>query len=230
MSEATAGLSSREDDADVGIVDAEDVLQPWWPHFEALPGGEYVYALDDQGIRVELRCLRREHGHLYGEADVRCTWAGASRHNSSLSCADLNLSSQTNRKTLAKYCAERAHTKAGDFDWMGMIDAVCLDTIAAERRGADVIVLDDAAEVLERDFDVCGLSVPADATSILIAHGDSLKSMLLLLILGTLSLPRFRRHLGYAAGWHRACCSSNATGLRWPRDEWRRGRLENTSM
>ena len=27
------------------------------------------------------------------------------------------------------------------------------------------------------------------------------------------SLPRFRRHLGYAAAWHRACCSSNATGL-----------------
>jgi putative transposase len=31
---------------------------------------------------------------------------------------------------------------------------------------------------------------------------------------GTLTLPRFRRHQGYAAAWHRACCSSNATGLR----------------
>ena len=70
---------------------------------------------------------------------------------------------------------------------MGAIDAACLETIAAERRGADVIVLDDAIDVPERDFEVCGLSVPADATSMLIAHGDSLKSMLLLLILGTLA-------------------------------------------
>jgi hypothetical protein len=194
----TATVLSREDYGDVDTRDAEDLPQPWRPHFEPLPGGGYVYALDDQGIRVELRYLRREHGHLYGEADVRCTWAGASRHNSSLSCADLNLSSQTARKTLAKYCADRAHTKPEDFDWMGVIDAACLETIGAERRGADVIVLDDAEEVPERDVDVCGLSVPADATSMLIAHGDSLKSMMLLLVLGSLAQ---RGHAVLYADW-----------------------------
>ena len=97
---------------DAGIIDAEDVPRLWQPRFEALPGGGHAFALDDHGVRVELRYLRREHGHLYGEVDVRCSWAGASRHNGSLSCADLNLSSQTARKTLAKYCGERAHTKA----------------------------------------------------------------------------------------------------------------------
>jgi hypothetical protein len=28
-----------------------------------------------------------------------------------------------------------------------------------------------------------------------------------------MTLPRFCRHQGYAAAWHRACCSSNSTGL-----------------
>ena len=62
--------------------------------------------------------------------------------------------------------------------------------LTAEERGpADpAIVLDDAPDAIERDFDVCGLQVPADATSLLIAHGDSLKSMILLYVLGTLAL------------------------------------------
>jgi hypothetical protein len=62
--------------------------------------------------------------------------------------------------------------------------------LTAEERGpADpAIVLDDAPDVVEREFAVCGLQVPADASSLLIAHGDSLKSIILLLVLGTLAL------------------------------------------
>jgi hypothetical protein len=102
--------------------------------------------------------------------DVQCEWAGVLSHGKTLSCADLNLSSQTARKTLAKHCADRARTKAGEFDWMGVIDAACLEIIRAERQGDDVIVLDDAPQVVERDYDVSGLLVPADASSMLIAH------------------------------------------------------------
>jgi hypothetical protein len=59
----------------------------------------------------------------------------------------------------------------------------------AEARGpADAaIVLDDAPDLAENDFDIHGLAVPADAASILIAHGDSLKSMIVLFVLGTLA-------------------------------------------
>lgn len=153
-----------------------------------LPGGGYVYALLDEGVRIEARYLRREHGQqLHAEIDVQCDWAGARRHDASLSCADLNLSSQTARKTLAKHCAERAKTKPDDFDWMGAIDSASLEVIRAERQSDDVIVLDDAPEVVDRDFEVCGLSVPADASSMLIAHGDSLKSLTTLFVLGTLA-------------------------------------------
>ncbi len=154
--------------------------------FDALPGGGYVYRCVDEGVRIEVRYLRRDRG-LHAEVDVQCSWAGARRHGNSLSCSDVNLSSQTARRTLAKYCAERAQTKPDDFDWMGAIDAACLETIRAERQGDDVIVLDDAPEIVDRDVDVFGLKVPTDAASMLIAHGDSLKSLTTLLVLGTLA-------------------------------------------
>lgn len=176
LSASDIAFASREDDpADLGTV-------------EGLPGGGYAFTPNHDGIRIEARYLRRDSGHqLHAEVDVQCEWAGVSRHGKSVSCADLNLSSQTARKTLAKHCAERAKTTGHEFDWMGAIDAACLEIIRAERRGADVIVLDDAPHVVERDFDVCGLLVPADASSILIAHGDSLKSMTTLYVLGTLA-------------------------------------------
>lgn len=155
--------------------------------FDRLPGGGYAFTLLDDNVRIELRHLRRDSRQLHAEVDVQCDWAGVKRHNKSLSCADLNLSSQTARKSLAKYCAERAKTKPEEFDWMGAIDGSCLEAIQAERGGSDVIVLDDAPDIAERDFDVYGLRVPADAVSILIAHGDSLKSLILLFVLSTLA-------------------------------------------
>ena len=155
---------------------------------DPLPGGGYAYVLLDDAIRIEARYLRRDYGHqLHAEVDVQCTWAGVQRHGDSLSCADLNLSSQPARRALATHCAERARTTPEAFDWMGAIDAACLEIIRAERQGADVLVLDDAPDVAEQNFDVLGLSIPADAASMLIAHGDSLKSLTLLLILGALA-------------------------------------------
>jgi hypothetical protein len=155
--------------------------------FERLPGGGYAYTMVDEPLRVEVRYLRREHGRQYAEVDVRCEWPGAQHTHGSLSCANLDLSSQTARKSLAKYCAERAHTKDSEFDWMGVIDATCLLTIQFERQGDDVIVLDDAPVVAERDIDLFGLKIPTDAASLLIAHGDSLKSMITLFVLGTMA-------------------------------------------
>jgi hypothetical protein len=154
---------------------------------QRLPGGGFAYVLMDDAVRIEARHLRRDGGQLHGEVDVQADWAGASRHNGSLSSAWMNLSSQPTRKQLANYCAQRAKTKPEDFDWFGTIDAGCIEIIAADRRGDDVIILDDAPDVVDRDVDVCGLRVPADAASMVIAHGDSLKSLVALLVLGTLA-------------------------------------------
>lgn len=155
---------------------------------QRVPGGGWAYCFLDEGVRIEARYLRQDHGQLHGEVNVLADWAGAIRHKGSLSCAYQNLHSLSARKTLAKHCADRAKTKPEDFDWQAAIDAGFIEIIAASRQGeGDVIVLDDAPDVIERDIDVHGLQVPADATSMLIAHGDSLKSMLVLLVLGTLA-------------------------------------------
>jgi hypothetical protein len=159
--------------------------------FDRLPGGGYAFTLLDEGVGIELRHLRREWRQLHAEVDVQCNWAGVRRHKQSLSCSDWNLSKQADRHALAKHCQARAKTKPEDFDWDAAIDSACLEAIQAERNGSDVIVLDDAPEVPQRDFDICGLHVPADAASMLIAHGDSLKSLLLLFVLGSLA------HLGH---------------------------------
>ena len=134
--------------------------------FDRLPGGGYAYTLIDDAVRIEVRYLRRDHGQLHAEVDVQCDWAGARRHEGSLSCADLNLSSQPARKSLAKYCGERAQddrpmTSTGS----ASLTQPASKIIRAEREGDDVIVLDDAPDVVERDFDVLGLKVPADAAS-----------------------------------------------------------------
>lgn len=175
-------------------VTADDVFGPAKapgrpPSLDRLPGGGYAYTLPDDAVRIEARYLRRDHGQLHAEVDVQCEWIGASRHGKSLSCADLNLSSQTARKSLAKHCAERSHTKADDpFDWMQAIDGACLEVIRAERQGEDVIVLDDAPDDADQNVEVLGLQIPADAVSLLIAHGDSLKSMIALFVACTLAL------------------------------------------
>ena len=75
--------------------------------FEPLPGGGYRLSLIDDAVHVEVRHLRRERHQLFGEMDVRCEWAGASVYNGSVSCADLNLSSQSARDARGKYCAVR---------------------------------------------------------------------------------------------------------------------------
>ena len=175
---------------------------------ERLPGGGYAYTLRQDAVRIEARYLRRDHGSLHAEVDVQCEWIGAARHGKSLSCADLNLSSQTARRSLAKHCAERSKTKADDgFDWMAAIDGACLEVIRAERQGDDVMVLDDAPDHQERTVDVLGLHLPVDAVSLLIAHGDSLKSLLCLYVLGTLArrgMPCLYLDWEWTAGRHKA--------------------------
>ena len=64
-----------------------------------------------------------------------------------------------------------------------MIDATCLLVIQAERQGDDAIVLDDAPNNPTRDLVIRDLTIPGDAAAMFIAHGDGLKSLILLLLL-----------------------------------------------
>jgi hypothetical protein len=155
--------------------------------FQRLPGGGYVLDWVDEAVSVEVRFLRRSWHRLYGEADVKCEWASvASRAlNHSISCADLELSSQAAREARAKYCERRAGGKPGEFDWIGLVDEACRRVIEVERTSTGAIVLDDAEDLVDRDFHVNGLSIPADGASGFVADGGGLKSLLLLHVLGT---------------------------------------------
>ena len=50
---------------------------------------------------------------------------------------------------------------------MGVVDATCIEVIAADRAGESPIVLDDAPDLVDRDFTVHGISIPADSTSMI---------------------------------------------------------------
>jgi len=155
--------------------------------FLRLAGGGYAYELTDEGSRIELRYLRRERGQLIAEVDVLCPFAARRRPNNTIVCGDLILSSLSHRRSWAKHCADRAETE-DSMDWQDAIDGACIETIKAERYGADPIVLDDAEELVDRDVCVEGITIPADAASMLVAHGGTYKSLLLLYVLGSLAL------------------------------------------
>jgi len=156
--------------------------------FGPLPGGGYLLDLIDEGVRVELRHVRRDSWHqVHAEVDVSCDWAGALRPDDktkSISCADLNLSSQERREGRGKYCARRAQSRPEDFDWPGVIDLACRLTLDAERTSSGAIILDDAADAVESDFHVHGLRIPTDGASGFVADGGGLKSLMLLYVLG----------------------------------------------
>ncbi len=171
---------------------------------ERLAGGGLGYTMLDDGVRVEARYLRKDHGQVHAEVTVLCEWAGV---KNPLSSASQNISSQPTRKGLAKYCAERAKTKPDAFDWSDVIDSACIAFIEADRAGDDPIVLDDAPDVVDRDHHVLGLDIPADAASIFIAHGDSMKSLIALLVLGTLAqrgIPTLYLDWEWSADRHKA--------------------------
>jgi hypothetical protein len=154
--------------------------------FVRLAGGGYALTSLRDGVRIEVRHLRRERHQLHGEVEVSST---AKRiDGATISCQDLNLSSQTAVNARAEYCAKRAQVHETEFDWHGFLDECCLQVIRAERAGSDPIVLDDAPTAEPRkDFAVHGLSIPSDSHSLLVCDGDGLKSLTLLLVLGEMA-------------------------------------------
>lgn len=178
--------------------------------FETLAGGGYVLTLLDEGVRVEVRHVRRRGPELHGEVEVWCDWAGVHTFGGtgSLSCADMNLSSQPAREARARYCSARARSRPQDFDWIGAIDAVCRRVIAADRGGCEAIVLDDAGENgPPQDFLVHGLKIPSDSHSQLICDGGGMKSLIMLLVLGSMAqsdIPTLYLDWEWTADRHKA--------------------------
>jgi hypothetical protein len=97
--------------------------------FERLPGGGYVLALVDDGVRVEARICAVNH-----DASRRgchhLAWHGARRP----ACSDLNLSSQTARTSRGEVHRRTGAYQGCRFDWQDVIDDFCVRVIEAERN------------------------------------------------------------------------------------------------
>ncbi|MGE3511959.1 MAG: hypothetical protein AB7N65_24105, partial [Vicinamibacterales bacterium] len=156
--------------------------------FQPLHGGGYGLTFPDDLVMIEARHVRREFSKLLAEVTVRCEWANARTYEGVLGFTTLDLSSQAARHGFAKSLQDRCGMPQDSFDWTGALDQLAIQITDRERQGThQPIILDDAIDVSTPDFDVNGLKIPTDAPSLLIAHGDSMKSFLLLLVLGTLA-------------------------------------------
>lgn len=160
--------------------------------FLKLPGGEGYTLITDE-IKLQFRQLRREHHQLYAELEVECQFAPKEFRMErdgkvTISCSDLNLSSQSQRTARAKYCSDRSKTRPEDgIDWVGIVDDACQRVIVAERQGEPVIALANIAMPdLEYDHTVNGFVVPRRDTAAIVADGGKGKSTFAMYVAGEL--------------------------------------------
>jgi len=154
--------------------------------FQQINDGTYQLRIVSLGIALTVDRLRRERHELVGELAVACDLAGARTVEGFLSVADFNLSSAQARTTRSKLLAERS--EAPDVDWHGLLEELCVRTIAAERQGVPLRPLHTFARV---DGDVIvsvdGWPWLRDQAMMTFADGVGLKSYLALYGAGCLS-------------------------------------------
>src|SRR5215831_1371951 len=147
--------------------------------FQQINDGTYQLRILSLGIALTVDRLRRERHELVGELAVACDLAGARTVEGFLSVADFNLSSAQARTTRSKLLAERS--EAPDVDWHGLLEELCVRTIAAERQGVPLRPLHTFARV---DGDVIvsvdGWPWLRDQAMMTFADGVGLKSYLAL--------------------------------------------------
>ena len=148
--------------------------------------GRYELQIPTIGTTFALDRLRTERDGLIAELTVRCALPGVRTYDGILSAGDFNVSSVTARTTRANLLEKRSG--AGDVDWAGCLEELCLRTITAEREGADSIDLRDVDPPAPDDtFSVLGFTLPRSHPAILFGDGGSAKSYLGLYILGRLA-------------------------------------------
>jgi hypothetical protein len=154
--------------------------------FTALREDLYHLEIPGLGITFEIDRLRREHQELIGELCVRCDLPGARAYDGNLSIADFNLSSARARSERAKLLADRS--KAGELDWLQMLEEFCQRVLQAEREGkpgVDLRILpkpevDDAVKV-------AGFTFPKRHPSMIFGDGGAAKSYAALYLAGLMA-------------------------------------------
>jgi len=148
----------------------------------------YQLTCEKLGIEFTIERLRRERQELVGELSVACILPGARGIDGFLSVATMNLSSAAARVSRAKLLAERS--EAPDLDWVGLVEALCVQTIAAERRGAPAVLLSMVRRPEspnDTTYDIAGWPWLKHHPMLTFADGGGLKSMLALYGAGLLA-------------------------------------------
>jgi len=164
--------------------DAEDARSASEPRFEIVGEGRYRY--ERLGIAVEIDFLRRTGGALRGEVIIKTTIPGARTSDGTLSAEDLNISSSRARRSFGLHLKERS--KVDDFDWVGLVEDVCIRVLAAERSGQPAVILSDLPRPApDESLEVDGLSLLARHPTIMFGDGGTTKSYLALYFGGSLA-------------------------------------------
>jgi len=185
-----ADLNRRAEEAkadiekDLQVLDAEDAEEAKRasePKFEAL--GEGRYRLSRPGLSVEVDFLRRSGGALRGEVIIKTTIPGARTSGDILSGENMNLSSSRARRSFGLYLKERS--KVDDFDWVGLVEDVCIRVLDAERKGAPAVWLNDMPEPEpDQVISVEGMNILRHQPTCNFGDGGCGKSMFALWLLG----------------------------------------------
>jgi hypothetical protein len=160
--------------------------------------GEECYQLTCEalGVAFTVDRIRRERHELIGELAVTCGLPGSRTVDGFLSVADFNLSSATSRATRAKLLAVRSD--APDLDWHGLVEELCIRTIAAERQGTPARLLHTfprSSDPDQQSFDIQGWPWLRHHPMMTFADGGGLKSLLVLYGAGLLARQGVR--VGY---------------------------------
>lgn len=153
------------------------------------PSGDGGYVLECLGFTFSVSRLEWHRGELHGLLTVMCDVAGADTVNGTLSVGTFNLTSVTARRTRAKDLAAATHAEELDCSAFAlMLETLCQQTIAAEERGKDMVLLRDI-KVAADDADVVdidGFPVLLNHPSIIFGDGGTGKSTLGLYLAGRL--------------------------------------------
>lgn len=155
--------------------------------FRQLGDDRFVLSAPGLGFSFEVSRLRRERGSPICELVVATTIAGAPTFDGVLSSGDLWLANPRQRSERAKLLACKART-GNRVDFEALLEELALRVVAAERRGAEPILLRDAPRA-EPDaiFDVHGFPLLKRHPLILFGDGGTGKSLLALYFAGELA-------------------------------------------
>lgn len=199
IKKALEGISNNGENPDQKIQQLIEELQhipriapkPGENKFESITEDRFRLTVPACGLKIEVDRLRREHHELIGELCVRSTLPGARTVAGVLSIADFNLSSARARSDRAKLLGSRANVNG--IDWLGILEELCQQVLAAERHGQPAVDLRTIPMPLADDsLFVEGMRLPRRHPTIAFGDGGAAKSYTALYLAGCLSRQGFR--------------------------------------